>query len=423
MIFKLLLFFCAYIPFQIALSPVEGIDLASLRLFVVVLFLLWIIDGFKSKKIEVCSPSFLLAMISFLFFVAFSLFFAVNPEWGLRKLVFLASFFPLCFVVYGVLNSERHMLSVLRALIFGGFLAAILGFFQFTLQFFVGIDTLFLLMSKISSVFLGKSFSLAVLEHNSWLVNIGGETVFRLVSIFPDPHVAAFYFGMMAFVSLGLFLGSGQESRSLYLVAFLVFFLADFLTFSRGGYIGALAGVAFFGYYYGKSMGLVNIKKILVVFLLVLTIVIAASPIRNRLLSSFNVREGSNSARIQTWKQSLEVSGNNLWTGVGLGNYSLEVKPSADWRDPIYSHNLYLDILSEAGIFALLAWMLMIFLPLKYLIRHFLRENNFLWLGVASGIIAFSVHSFFETVLFSVHILSLLIIFISIGILLKKEKY
>ena len=70
--------------------------------------------------------------------------------------------------------------------------------------------------------------------------------------------------------------------------------------------------------------------------------------------SIFDLKEGSNVGRLEMWKKSAEVALDNPFSGVGIGNYPLEVKASADYREPITAHNTYLDIASETGIISLL---------------------------------------------------------------------
>ncbi|MFC1645278.1 O-antigen ligase family protein, partial [Patescibacteria group bacterium] len=143
-------------------------------------------------------------------------------------------------------------------------------------------------------------------------------------------------------------------------------------------------------------------------------------PVSSRLLSSFNLTEGSNSQRIDTWKQSIEVIANHPITGVGLGNYALEIKPSASWREPIYSHNIFLDIAAEIGVLGVSCWILLLLYSTKSILKTYIKNNQILGLSLASSIVAFVVHSIFETALFSVHILPLLLILISINLNGKK---
>ncbi|MFC1608821.1 O-antigen ligase family protein [Patescibacteria group bacterium] len=412
MIDKLLLLLAIYLPFQIALSPAEGIDAASIRLFIPALFLLWILIGLKNKHVVIRFNIQTLLVFSFLFFSAFSLFFTENLGWGLRKLLFLLSIFPLYFIASAQLIKNKTLSEkILKYFVIGATIISSIGITQFLLQFFIGIDPLFQLWSKIIIPFLGKSFAEAVITNNSWLVNLGGSTVFRATSLLPDPHMLAFYLNMTAPLALGFFL---KNKKQVYFYAFSIISLGSFLTFSRGGYLGFIGAIVFFTLFlFYRNITKEHLKKLAITVFLALIILTTPNPISNRLTSSFNLSEGSNSQRIETWKQSLEVIGNHTFLGVGLGNYALEIKPSASWREPIYSHNLFLDIAAEIGILGVLAWILLLYYSIKSSSATYLKNNRILGLAVASSIIAFVVHSIFETALFSVHILPLLLILIS----------
>ena len=48
--FNFFLLLCLYLPFQVALNPILGIDLASIRILILVLFIFWFFIGAKNKK-------------------------------------------------------------------------------------------------------------------------------------------------------------------------------------------------------------------------------------------------------------------------------------------------------------------------------------------------------------------------------------
>lgn len=424
-----------YLPFQIALNPAEGFDLASVRIIIPLLFLVWLIDSLKNKKIILPNNLTFLLLISFLFLASFSLFFAPNYTWGIRKLLFLFSIFPLFFVINGIFPlSSQKTLSLLKFTVWGAFLAAFVGIIQFLLQLVIPLNILYSTWAKIVVPFLGNSFSQAVLTNPSWLVNASGHTLLRATAFFPDPHMFSYYLNICALISLGIFFGRAKKQMSsgdpihtwwldryAYLIFFFILILASFITFSRGGYLGLIAGLLFFGFFTFKSklkyfFG--NPKRIvllIMIFITLLLTILIPNPISNRLLSSFNLSEGSNTGRILTWRQSLEVIKNNPLLGVGLGNYSLSIKPSADYREPIYSHNTFLDIAAETGILNVFIWLFIFLFAIINSTANFIKNNNFIQLGLASALISFSTHSLFETAIFSVHILPLIILILSLS--------
>lgn len=154
-----------------------------------------------------------------------------------------------------------------------------------------------------------------------------------------------------------------------------------------------------------------NRLKLSILTLIILTMLFL-SPAGKRFASVFDLSEGSNKERIGIWKKSVEVIIENP-EGVGLGNYPLEIKPTASYREPIYSHNLYLDIAAETGIANTLFFILLIASSLFSYYKKSM-EAPFWKAGIVSLII-FSAHSLFETPLFSVHVLPLFVILISLS--------
>lgn len=436
MLYKLFLLFCLYLPFQLALNPVEGVDLASGRVFVLILALLWVISALKNRRIFIPAKIQTALLLSFLFLVSLSLFWAKNASWGGRKLLFLLSIFPIYFVATGLLNKDKNkIIKTTQFLVWGAGLAALIGLFQFALQFIIGLDaTTDLWRSYIAPLFLGKSFAQAVLEYSSWLANIGGRDYLRAFSTFPDPHMFSFYLGLTFPLAIGLHFSLKRDSLSLgrndqkklnlssskiYLMISMIILLANLLTFSRGGYVGLAAGLIFLAGYYAINKK-TSLKKLLVSLasLSVVLTILTLTPIGQRFGDSFSFEEGSNKARFENWTQAGDIIKNNL-QGVGIGSYAYEIEPSADYRKPIYAHNLYLDIAAESGIISALIFMAIIFFSIKSFMAK--SNNNFLYVGGAVSLVVFSVHSIFDSALFSVQVLPLLLIIISLSVLNDED--
>lgn len=421
MIFSLLLLFLIYIPFQIALNPATGIDLASLRVFSLLLALLWLFSGLKNKKLLIPFKIQTFLIFAFLGISIFSFIYSWNIQWSLRKLLFWLSFFPLYLIVYSLVDNFIRYKKVISCLVWGAGLSASIGIFQFSLQFFLGLSNSIKLWGDLSTVFLGNAFGKAVSENSSWLVGISGKDYFRAVSFFPDPHMFSFYLGLSLPWAMALFLSSTKKiSRFIFLAFFLLILIADILTFSRGGYLGLFAGLVLVLIILTKRFPLKT--KLIALFILIIlfgTTLVFFGPARQRLLSSLNFSEGSNMERIAIWQQSYSVISQNWFMGVGLGNYALAIKPSADYREPIYSHNLYMDLAAETGILNAFIWIgIIVFSFIGYWKKS--RKNNFYLAGMISLTI-FSFHALVESPLFSVQVLPLIIIIISLSLTKENE--
>lgn len=416
MLFSIICFLYLLLPFQVALNPLPGFDVASVRVIIPFLFILWLITSLISRKIWIASRIQTPLLLSFLFLSAFSLVNAHEISWGLRKLLFLFSFFPLYFVLAAMLDSEEKIVQLTKYIVFGSFALSIVGIFQFLLQFVFSFETLFRFWTRfVLPPFLGASFAQSVADYPSIFVNIGGRTMMRAVAVFPDPHMLSFYLGMTAPLAIGIATLKFNESgtlaalpkrRSFFFIMAATILLADFLTFSRGGYLGVISGLLFLLVLQYRHWS-ARIKKTIFAFVVLTAIIITASPIGTRLVSSFNANEGSNQGRIEMWRAATNTISEHPFLGVGLGNYSLAIKPSAEYRDPIYAHNLFLDIAAETGIVNALLFLALLLTSAYALFKQSRKSPFFLWPAVS--IVIFTAHSLVETPLYSVHVVPLLI--------------
>ena len=530
---QVLMFLILYLPFQIALNVAPGIDLASGRVFILYLFVVWIVKSLAEKKFIIKLNLQTLLILLFLFLSIFSITQAWDGERAVRKILVFLSIFPLYFIITSLFPRRNppspllqrgsmfslfrkrgrkgfqaaNIYKILNALIFSGFILSLIGIAQFAPQFFIGVDPIMIFWSEyVAPIFYGNTFGAEVVSNPSWLVNIAGATALRAFSLFPDPHMFSFYLGLLIPIVLAItlverrryidmspsefqlvipterpriavrggllgasggickrikrvfyniFLRSKHSvftdssaslartsrasvgmtknkkviknvnhypnlgSKLLYIIL-LTMFLAELLTFSRGGYLGMIAGIGVViillwrQISFSKKTILGLISAIAIMFLLT-----TSQPVASRFLSSFNFSEGSNTERIKNWNQGYEMFADNFLFGVGIGNYSLEINPTIGYRIPVYAHNLYLDIGAEMGIFALVVWIILITVTIYQLYKASKNSNGRFLKAVSIGLIGsliwFSVHSFFDTPIYSPTILAIFVVIISLA--------
>ncbi len=410
------LFFLAlvfYLPFQIALNLAAGFDLLSGRLLIPLLFSFWWLKLKPAKKFSWLENEAVLALTLFFLINLISVFWAQDHFWAGRKLLVFATIFPL-FILAKEIASFKNQPVILKVMTLGAIISSLIAFFQFFSQFFWDVEKFSSFWAgKILPWFSGQTFGALVAENPSWLVQIQDRTFLRAFGLFPDPHMLAFFLGLVSFFSLAAFLFF-KNRRFLWFLAFGFFSLILAFTFSRGGYLGFLAGflaVIFFSWpKIAEEDG--SFLRRGAAFFLLLALIFGGAAL-TRFYSSFDPNEGSNSGRLLIWQESFDHFLKNPFLGVGLGNYPLSLNPYADYRSPVTSHNLYLDILAETGIFGLLAWLWFIFASLKAAflkIKTAQKENWVVGFGVLGALVYFSVHSFFETAIFNPTILAFLMI-------------
>lgn len=412
--FRFILFIAIYLPFQLALNPTSGIDLASIRVIILILFLIWLAEGLRKKNILIKRGLQSGLIAAFLFFNVISVIAARNADWSFRKIIFLLSIFPIYFVASSVLTTKEKIIKTIKAVVASGSLVAVIGVFQFFSQFIFGTGAVYRFWAEnVIPPFLGKTFSEAVLKNPSWLVNIGGKTYLRATAIFPDPHMLSFFIGLILPLSVGLLFYMGKD-RWMAVIASLVILIADILTFSRGGYLGLFAALVFAGFLLHNKISKKYKVAMVVTIVAGVLILFIPSPVSKRFASSFNIKEGSNQGRLIMWKKALDVSLSNPLIGVGIGNYPLEVDASAGYREPIYAHNTYLDIAAETGVINTFLWVGLLGMSMVYFWKNGIKEKILLFAGIS--ILIFSVHSMVETAIYSPVVLTLFLLIMSFNI-------
>ncbi len=414
-VFRFAQCFLFILPFQFALAPVPGVDLPLSRVLAPLLFLSWLASGLARRRLRLPFDAIGAGLLIFLFFGVLSLFFAERSDWAVRRLTFLLTFLPLFPVFVGVIAEYGRdgIRRLLVPFVAGATLVALSGIFQFLLQFPFGVASVFRFWTgMVFPFFLGPGFSSAVAEYPSLLVDLGGHAVLRASAFFPDPHMFAFYVGMAWPVALSLVREAKTPvARCLSAVAVVLLPIADILSFSRGGYVGLAFGIALLVVMVSEGRDVM--KRVLVVAGLSSALFLSFvfdTPVRSRFFSVFSVEEGSNEGRLALFREAGgKIAERPL--GYGLGNYPLAVKPTADYREPIYAHDIFLDIATEYGVFGMAVFLFAVCTACFRLFRS--RGEPLLRAGAVSLAIFFG-HALFETPLYSVHILPVLLLFLAL---------
>ena len=431
-----LLFLIVYIPLQIALNPWIGFDLASIRVFIVLLALIFIIKGLINKNLfknSFCNLQSI-CLTAFLILASFSLINAENIFWGIRKIIFFLSIFPIYFLSVALINNYKKVKKTILALSIGGGFLALIGLFQFLSQFVFGLEKTYSFWAiNILPIFSGFNLGAMILAYPSWLVNIGGETIMRAFSLFSDPHMLSFYIGLILPLVIILLYWAIRKNQakfsifnfqfSIIVILYFILYITLLLTFSRGSYIAIIISFLILVFLFLRYLD--NKKIALLLLLSLLVFIIPITPIADRFYSTFDLNEGSNMGRLEMWQMAGKIGMNSFWGGIGLGNYSLLVNSEFDYRNPATAHNLYLDIFSEIGFFGLIFWLLLIlgtiwqaFRKLKILEN---KKQKCILICLISSLVYFFIHSFFETAIYSPSVLALLMIILGLSTLLLKN--
>jgi len=110
-------------------------------------------------------------------------------------------------------------------------------------------------------------------------------------------------------------------------------------------------------------------------------------------------------------------------TGCGLNTYSEVAKNYKSFEGGgIYPHNSYLQKAAEIGLLGIFAFIGILFIFFKTALRYLNQKRDFLVLGLLSGILAFLVHAFFDTHLYSLQLVVLFWYMLGLTIAVIKFK-
>lgn len=412
---KIIVALVIFLPFQFATNLLPGSDVSFFRILILFVLFGYILFSLGKGEMRTLPIGGIFWIFSVMIVVGVSLGVADHLDWAVRKGVFLINFLAW----YGVLSfliagKKIKPKMVIMAIIVSGTVISGIGIAQWISQFVFGLERiLFVWREYVTPFFLGSVFSETVLEYPSWLVNVGGFTLLRAFSVFPDPHMFAFFIELCFPWAIFSFLGT---KKKIYLIWAIVMVVAILLSFSRGAYLGLIIGFFVVGFFIFRGRKIRIREGILIGTFLVLGGLFLFGTenfIRDRLSDTFLVIDSSGEERIFLWKHAFGVIMENPIFGVGLGVYPETVQPSATYRDPIYAHNLYLDITVEMGLVGLFIWMAGFF----WMMRSFylLGKANPVFLAGTVSLAIFSIHGIFDTPLYSIHVLGILCVLGALG--------
>jgi len=200
----------------------------------------------------------------------------------------------------------------------------------------------------------------------------------RVVSTFANPNVLAEYLIMTLPFALTAFLTAKKPSARLAaLIATLASVLCLVYTWSRGAWLGILIALVFYFLIYNrKTLSALCFGVLLVPFLPL----VLPQTVVTRFTSIGNLADTSTAYRVHIWMGSLNMARDVFFSGLGTGmgvfaavypQYSLGGIEAAP-----HSHNLYLQMVIELGIFGLLAFVIAMINFARGALSSFPGEEN-----------------------------------------------
>jgi O-antigen ligase len=227
--------------------------------------------------------------------------------------------------------------------------------------------------------------------------------------MFENPNDLATALDLLLPFAVVLTLISRGLARLFYLACAAVLAVGTLMTLSRGGFLGLIASGVLLLWKLGRGRRL----KTLLWATVICGILFAAMPggYGARIATIFNNEQdqtGSAQLRRELMERAASIAISRPIVGVGMGNfhiYSIREKEA---------HNAYLEIAAELGVMGLIAYLIVIFAPLRSLRRierqtrdmRSKSEREMYWLSVSiqAAFIAYMVCSFFSSIQYLWHL-------------------
>lgn len=264
------------------------------------------------------------------------------------------------------------------------------------LQLVVALAVLGITVAALYGCYQGVTGVKVVANQQDLSVNAGMPG--RVYSFFDNPNNFAELLVMLTPFTYALFLNARSwRGKAASLFSFGVCAVALGFTYSRSGWLGiALATVVFIAFWNWRLIPLLIVLGICCVPLLPETIY-------NRILTIGNTKDTSTSYRFAIYKASGVLMEDYWLRGVGLGSDILTktfrgYPPMFDGNFPIHTHNNYLQVWAETGLFGVLSFIAALLYQLKAGTKAFVactdkRVKNMLAAAMAGfcGILLISV--------------------------------
>lgn len=259
---------------------------------------------------------------------------------------------------------------------------------------------------------------------NAWIdENMFEDATMRVYSTLGNPNVLGEYLLLVLPVSAVYMCVHKKETfaKWVYLIMTVCLFACLILTQSRGCWLGfMLSAMIFVTFYKGRLWGLLPVVLIILPFVVPETIV-------NRLLSIGNMGDSSTSYRVFIWLGTLAMLKDFWIGGIGMGEAAYNsVYPFYSYNAIIapHSHNLYLQLLTESGIAALIIFVVVMLVYIKSMMKVYSADkkeskNSLTALAILSGLFGFLLQSMTDYTFYNYRVMAMFFMYLALGMSLK----
>ena len=321
--------------------------------------------------------------------------FSVSRRSSLKVGALTVAFLLFAIVLENAIRSKRQLDGLIRAMVLVGAVVALYGVCQYLF---------------------GWGYQSAAWVDSDMFSSI----TFRVPSTFSNPNMLGQYFILIIpFGGACLLTAKHWNSRMVWLICCGLMCVCMLLTFSRGAWLGLLfAGAVFFV--------LLDPRLILLApFAFAALVLVMPDTVIGRFTSIGNMGDASTSYRVYIWMGVLAMLKKYWLCGIGPGDGAFNlVYPAYSYNSIVapHSHNLYLQIICDAGICELLAFLMILFHYFRRLCvamgREKDRDSRLFQIAAVSSICGFLVQAMTDYSFYNYRVMFLFWAVLGIGAVL-----
>lgn len=389
-----------WIGLTIALAPLlETMQILVLVLASIISFVLKVLleENFKFRYTPV--NAWIIGFIAIYFLASVV---SLNIISSLQIALLVISFILFYFVIINSITEEKHLNALIAIFVGVGLIISIYGIYQY--------------------LFAGTFASRSFVDKEMF-----EDITTRVSGTFDNPNVMGEYLLLVIPLALTYLFNRKSKLKTVISLGFVgVMLICLALTYSRGCYLGIVACIGIF-------LLLINIRFILLFLAgaVALPFVLPKSII-NRFTSIGNTKDSSTSYRISIWKGAIDMVKDYWYRPIGQGTTAFNsIYPLYSYSGvgAEHTHNLFLQLLIETGIFGFAAFIGIIFKFYQYLCNGLScckeQKYSIKMIAFISGMTGFLIQSMFDNTWYNNRIILIFWIFISLGVstrLLAQKK-
>ena len=321
--------------------------------------------------------------------------FSVSRRSSLKVGALTVAFLLFAIVLENAIRSKRQLDGLIRAMVLVGAVVALYGVCQYLF---------------------GWGYQSAAWVDSDMFSSI----TFRVPSTFSNPNMLGQYFILIIpFGGACLLTAKHWNSRIVWLICCGLMCVCMLLTFSRGAWLGLLfAGAVFFV--------LLDPRLILLApFAFAALVLVMPDTVIGRFTSIGNMGDASTSYRVYIWMGVLAMLKKYWLCGIGPGDGAFNlVYPAYSYNSIVapHSHNLYLQIICDAGICELLVFLMILFHYFRRLCvamgREKDRDSRLFQIAAVSSVCGFLVQAMTDYSFYNYRVMFLFWAVLGIGAVL-----